>query len=347
MPGIKVHHTDTSEVAWDAGQNVARLRSGEDEAYYHLMYAWQDPDGDPTTKAAYKFPHHLVSADGEPGAAVVRGCQAGIAVLNGSMGGADIPDGDRRGVWAHLAAHLEDAEVEPAELRQLRHRPQPGTGRSAPGEIERRFVTREVRLVEETDGVHLVGYGAVFGEWSEDLGGFREMVDPGAFTKTLQEADVRSLWNHDPNYVLGRSGSGTLRLMVDEVGLGYDVLAPDVQWARDLLVSIRRGDVDGSSFGFLVPKNRDRWSQDENGDVRRVLLEVKLFDVGPVTWPAYPQTSAEARARALEFTGGDAPGQVPHPEAPDGGEDGGARARPDILRRRLELVEIEFIGGVR
>lgn len=324
MSAIAIHHTKTQEGAWDGPGNVARLRSGESSAYYARCYAWRDPDGDPETKAAYKFPHHFVGADGNPGAASIRGCQSGIAVLNGSMGGADIPENDRRGVYSHLAAHLRDGDVEPAELASQR------------GEMERRFVECEVRVKDDLDGApHIEGYGAVFNEWSEDLGGFREMVEPGAFTNTLQGADVRSLWNHDPLYVLGRNISGTLRLFVNSHGLGYDVVPPDAQWARDLLVSIRRGDVNASSFGFSVL--RDKWEQDTDGKVTRKLVEVELFDLGPVTFPAYPQTSTEARARAE--------GLIATLECGDSeAEEARARARLDILRRRLDLDELEIAG---
>lgn len=329
MPAIKVHHTDISEGAWDGPGNVAKLRSEESEGYYRRMFAWQDPDADPETKAAWKFPHHEVS-DGEPGAANVKGCQSGIGVLNGAMGGAKIPDGDRRGVYNHLAAHLEDADVEPADLRS-----QPRVIVNEMG-IERRFVAAEVRVVEDGDGQpHIEGYGAVFNEWSLDLGGFQERIEPGAFTKTLQEADVRSLWNHNSDYILGRNKSGSLRLFQDERGLGYDVIPPDAQWARDLMVSIKRGDVSQASFGFETL--RDKWDQDEEGNVTRQLLEVKLFDVGPVTFAAYPQTSAEARSKAEEYQQSTAaPGQGPHPA--DANDDQ-AQARLAIMRRRVDLAE--------
>jgi hypothetical protein len=188
--------------------------------------------------------------------------------------------------------------------------------------VERRFIPREVRVVKDDRGrLHIRGYGAVFNAWSQDLGGFREAIEPGAFDKTIQESDVRSLWNHDVNYILGRTASGTLTLFVDQRGLGYDVVPPDAQWAQDLIISIRRGDVDGSSFGFDTIQ--DRWEQGKDGDVRRHLLEVRLYDVGPVTFPAYPQTSAEARDKAQSMDGDTA----------------STRARLDVRRRRLELYE--------
>lgn len=207
-------------------------------------------------------------------------------------------------------------------------------------EMERRYLPVEVRVFDEDDGPHIRGYGAVFNELSEEMFGWRERIERGAFSKTLTEADVRSLWNHEALYVLGRTGAGTLTLRQDERGLYYDATPPDTQWARDLMVSIRRGDVNQASFGFRTI--RDRWEQNDEGNVTRTLLEVALLDVGPVTFPAYPQTSAEARAMALSFAndgeGDGAPGQAPHPPDDDAAQ---ARVRLTILRRRVDLAEAE------
>jgi len=116
---LPAHGTATTDVAWDGPANQARAESGRDEAYYKRIFAWRDPDGDPAVKSSYKFIHHMVGADGTPGAANIRGCQTGIGVLNGGRGGTTIPDGDRRGVWNHLARHLRDADVEPPELKSV------------------------------------------------------------------------------------------------------------------------------------------------------------------------------------------------------------------------------------
>jgi HK97 family phage prohead protease len=113
------HSTATSDAAWDGPANEARARSGENEAYYRRIFAWMDPEGDPTVKSTYKFVHHVVDGDGNPGAANIRGCQTGIGVLNGGRGGTTIPDADRQGVWAHLARHLRDADLEPPELKAV------------------------------------------------------------------------------------------------------------------------------------------------------------------------------------------------------------------------------------
>jgi len=113
------HSTATTDAAWDGPANEARARSGEDEAYYKRIFAWRDPDGAPDVKASYKFVHHMVAEGGAPGAANIRGCQSAIGVLNGGRGGTTIPDGDRQGVWNHLAKHLRDADLEPPELKAL------------------------------------------------------------------------------------------------------------------------------------------------------------------------------------------------------------------------------------
>lgn len=116
---LPVHSTPTTDAAWDAAAMERRVRSGEDEAYYRRIYAWRNPDGDPGVKSSYKFPHHMVDGNGSPGAANIKACQVGIGSLNGGRGGTTIPDGDRRGVWNHLAKHLRDADVEPPELKAL------------------------------------------------------------------------------------------------------------------------------------------------------------------------------------------------------------------------------------
>lgn len=167
-------------------------------------------------------------------------------------------------------------------------------------QIERRTITlKELRVVEElptsnTEPV-IEGYASVFDSWSEELGGefpFRERVVKGAFEESIQRDDIRALFNHDPNYVLGRNTSNTLSLEEDEKGLRVRITPPQTQWAKDLLVSIKRGDITQMSFGFTVIL--DRWSYEDNIDIRE-LLKVKLYDVSPVTFPAYSQTECGIR----------------------------------------------------
>lgn len=114
---IGTHSTDTDTSSWDGPAQEKNLADDATEETYKQVYAWQDPDKDADTQAAYKFPHHFVDSDGTPGAASTKGCEAGIAVLNGGRGGSGIPDADRQGVYDHLAAHLRDADIDPPPLR--------------------------------------------------------------------------------------------------------------------------------------------------------------------------------------------------------------------------------------
>ncbi|HEX2053602.1 MAG TPA: hypothetical protein VHJ78_07765 [Actinomycetota bacterium] len=115
MPALRRHSTETSDKSWDGPKAETKL--GGDAKSLRKAHAWVDPDGDPSTKVAYKFLHHEVDTDGRVGAANVKAASSGIGVLNGGRGGADIPKKDRKGVYDHLAKHLEDAGKEPPELK--------------------------------------------------------------------------------------------------------------------------------------------------------------------------------------------------------------------------------------
>lgn len=155
-------------------------------------------------------------------------------------------------------------------------------------------VKTEIRA--DDDNGNIVGYAAVFNSLSEDFGGWREIVRPGAFRKTINEKrDIRALWNHETSYVLGRTLNGSLALREDEQGLRAEIKPPDTQWARDLVTSVRRGDISQMSFGFRVV--RDNWREDGNDTgTLRELLEVELYEVSPVTFPAYGATDVQVRA---------------------------------------------------
>ena len=178
--------------------------------------------------------------------------------------------------------------------------------------------TREVRVlqledVEVRDGTDgkppvITGLACRYNVWSEPIGGaFLERFAPGAFTKTLQESDVRSLFNHKEEYVLGRTKSGTLVLEDSTRGLRYTVTPPETQLIRDLVVEpMKRGDIDQSSFAFRAVK--DEWeepSKQTDGMWRRTVLEAQLFDVSPVTFPAYLSSTAQVRS-LLQASGLDA-----------------------------------------
>lgn len=138
------------------------------------------------------------------------------------------------------------------------------------------------------------GHAAVFNEQA-DIMGFREEIAPGAFSNSIKTDDVRALFNHDPNHVLGRNRAGTLKLHEDRKGLAIEVVPPDTQFSRDLMTSIKRGDIDQMSFGFQVVA--EEWREGENGEPDlRTLKEVRLFDVSPVTFPAYTGTDVAVRS---------------------------------------------------
>lgn len=165
-------------------------------------------------------------------------------------------------------------------------------------DIERRAFAIEFR-VEGDEKPKIRGYAAVFNKMSDLLGGFREKIAPGAFKRTLKQADVRALFNHDPDNVLGRTKNETLSLREDDKGLWMEIEPPDTAQARDVMTLIQRGDVDQASFAFRVIK--DTWTNQGDGETPiRTLDEVQLFDVSAVTYPAYPQTSVDVRARMTE-----------------------------------------------
>lgn len=135
------------------------------------------------------------------------------------------------------------------------------------------------------------GYAAKYNTRSQDLGGFVETLAPGAFARAIREAhDVRAVINHDANLILGRTAAGTLTLEDDNTGLRYEVVLPDTSYARDLAESMRRGDINQSSFSFRV-LDQD-WSHDTDERALRTITDVYLYDVSPVTYPAYLDTTS-------------------------------------------------------
>lgn len=171
---------------------------------------------------------------------------------------------------------------------------------------EQRFLPTDVLALEyrEADGDDqpktLSWYAALFDTLSAPLWGFRERIGRRAFSRALKEDDVRGLINHDPNLILGRTSAKTLKLHADNTGLHANVVLPDTSYARDLIVNIRNGNISGGSFGFEVIK--DDWAfEDIDGEetLVRTVKEVRLYDVAPVTFPAYPATEGLASVRAL------------------------------------------------
>lgn len=140
------------------------------------------------------------------------------------------------------------------------------------------------------------GYGYVFNRYSQDLGGFVEQVAPGAGLKSLQEADIRGLVNHDANILLGRNKAGTMTLVEDNTGLAYEIDPPDNTTGRDWMVSLSRGDINQSSFSFRAIDVE--WGLTPDERPLRTLKQFALYDVGPVTFPAYVDATSGARSLA-------------------------------------------------
>lgn len=161
----------------------------------------------------------------------------------------------------------------------------------------------EIRSDEEAKQDYIVGYALKFNTESRDLGGFVEVIKPGA-VDGVDLGDVRALFNHSPNQVLGRTKSGTLKLEVDEIGLRYTIFPPNTQFTRDLMESMKRGDIDSSSFGFTVDYANDGDSFEYNEErgvyVRSISKFKTIFDVSVVTYPAYQASESVVAQRSLD-----------------------------------------------
>jgi hypothetical protein len=205
---------------------------------------------------------------------------------------------------------------------------------------ESRSFPCEIRMSE--DNRKMVGHAAVFNQETDIGGWFREMILPGAFTESIGQDDVRALFNHNPDYIMGRNKSGTLTLTEDEKGLRVEIDPPDTQFARDLAVSIERGDISQMSFGFEIESSDDiEWQRGQKGmlDLRKI-KRAKLWDVSPVTFPAYEGTDIAMRSHEA-FVRVSGTGTVPEESehAPAVEQEGNASEtsarRKHLLKRRI------------
>ena len=166
---------------------------------------------------------------------------------------------------------------------------------------EKRYFAIQSRLTQNKGKDVVIGHAAVFNTLSEDLGGFQERIEPNAFDDVL-ENDVRAYFNHDPNYLLGRTSAGTLRLSVDQKGLRYELDVPNTTAGRDLKENMRLGNITQSSFAFTIGKDGDSWERGEDGNDIRIINKVdRLYDVSPVSLPAYPDANDLALAKRSNF----------------------------------------------
>lgn len=206
-------------------------------------------------------------------------------------------------------------------------------------DLEYRILTRplEIRQTDEPGATPtLIGYAAVFNQLSVDMGGWHEIINPGAFAGALPGADVRALWQHNPEYVLGRTTNNTLRLAEDPTGLIVQIDIPPTTWAADALATLRRGDVDQMSFSFQVPIGGDTWTETPTGWLRTIYRIQPLYEVSPVTFPAYPATSISARNHLAALQAQTA-SPTPPPSGP--GHPGQAPATAAAARQRtLDLL---------
>ena len=162
------------------------------------------------------------------------------------------------------------------------------------------IISGELRAerAEGTEKKYIEGYFAVFNSRTELWRGFHEEVDPAAFNETLGN-DIKGLTNHDTTLVLGRNKSGSLELKVDSRGLwGRIEVNEDDTDAMNLYARVQRGDVDQCSFGFNILD--EEYTYLDNGDVVSRLKKVDLHEVSICTFPAYPETSVQARKQDVE-----------------------------------------------
>ncbi|QNG61784.1 HK97 family phage prohead protease [Bacillus sp. PAMC26568] len=155
-----------------------------------------------------------------------------------------------------------------------------------------------IELREDDDGKRTItGYAVKWEMKSHPMGyfmRFKEQFKKGAFTESLTKDDQRALWSHDTSKVLGRTKNGTLRLYEDDIGLRFELDLPNNTQGNDAYESIKRGDVDGVSFGFRMRKQE--WDESDPDNVVRTVMQADLMEISPVGFPAYPDSQVAARS---------------------------------------------------
>lgn len=163
---------------------------------------------------------------------------------------------------------------------------------------KRNLTTNQVEIRESEDGLRTItGYAVKWEMKSHPLGWFRrfkEMFKRGAFSDSLTADDQLALWSHDTSKVLGRTKNGTLRLFEDEIGLRFELDLPNTTLGNDAYETIKRGDVEGVSFGFRMLK--EEWNETDPDNIIRTISKAKLIEISPVAFPAYPDSQVSARS---------------------------------------------------
>lgn len=246
----------------------------------------KDKSGNTTPKDLRKFPHHAA------GGAVDK---QHVDAAASRIPQADISDEEKTAALAHIEAHQAELSGDAGS-------------NSAKHDVETRFVSRPLGIaVRDADTDNPVttfeGYAALFNSrtWiGPPKYGFWEEIAPAAFRDALAaNSDVVCLFNHDSNYLLGRTASGTLRLREDAHGLWTNNDLPSTQLGRDLAVQVARGDIAGMSFSFSVAPGGETWAVLPDDSELRTLSALNLFDVSPVVSPAYTNTTASVRAAEI------------------------------------------------
>ncbi|MGA9851850.1 MAG: HK97 family phage prohead protease [Gammaproteobacteria bacterium] len=312
------------DTVWDAAAADKRVRNWAkaDKApnpKYAQAFFWfdgsapdPDKDGVPDRFGDYKLP--FADVIGGSLTAVPKGIYGAAAAIQGARGGVQIPVADRDAVkadikryYAKMAKAFDDEEIKVPWQRS-----------SSEDYETRTFIVDDIEVRAGDDAKpKIIGHAAVFSSLSQDLGGFREKIAPGAFKDTLNdnENDPVALFNHNPDHVLGRKSAGTLRLKEDDLGLHMEIDPPDTQAGRDVTHLIKRGDINKMSFGFRTNPGGQSWDEQPDKSMVRTLKSVKLLDVSPVTSAAYQKTHVAVRAleeyRALNVASATVEDEVP------------------------------------
>ena len=162
----------------------------------------------------------------------------------------------------------------------------------------RSFDVQELRAHEGDGKLRIIGHAAVFNSESRQIGGpggFVETISRGAFVDSIAKDDIFAFMNHNSDFVLGRKNSGTLTLKEDRQGLAVEIFPPDVQWVRDYLETLRRGDISQMSIGFSVDPADEELSFTKTGRKRNI-RKLQLFDVSPTPLAAYENTDVALRS---------------------------------------------------
>jgi len=292
MAAIRSHTTDTTDEPWNAADNVANLKTGADESYYKQMFAYQDPDADPTTKSAYSYPHHMVSEDGTIGAANMRACSSGIAALNGARGGHSLSQNDRKMVYNHLSNHLDDAGQDVPELASVASTD--GALARAVDLETKRYVYVSLRELKTDDNGVFSGYASAY---AKDLQG--DKIQPGAFARSIAQkrGQIPIFYNHDDGEWIGLSTS----LAEDGRGLALTGQLFQNSAGQDAYQLLKGAAALGYRVGMSIGFTANDWDYGDDSMIR-TLKEIDLWEASLTPFPAQPKAfvSDVKRIRELE-----------------------------------------------